>query len=120
VAALEAVLIRLRSTLQDDGEVEGNRPARPPEVELWVEVVARAIEDLAYYFSGNHTDSKLARRAARWLFSPLYDKDLLLVCDMAEMQVADVRAVAKRRWLEKVPEDWKIVQNALWEEVLKS
>lgn len=109
--------IRLRSTVQDDGEASPHD--QPPEVGLWVEVIARAVGDLSYYFSANSTDNRLAKKAARWLFSPIYDKDLLMVCDMADMSVSGVRDVAKKRWLERVPEDWKGVQNALWEEVLK-
>ena len=110
-------MVRPRSTMQDEGAA--NRPHDPPEVELWCEVIGRAIDDLAYWFSLNYTDSRVARKAARWLFSPLYAEELAQVCEFAGTEVSDVRRHAKARWMEKVKPGEEQIAHAVWEEVLK-
>ena len=107
-------MVRPRSTMQDEGAA--NRPHDPPEVELWCEVIGRAIDDLCYWFSSNHTDSRMARKAARWLFSPLYDADLLLVCEFAGTEIETVRKHAKVCWAQKVSRENEEIAAIIWKE----
>ena len=95
---------------------EGNRPEDPPEVELWCEVIGQAVNDLCYWFSLNRTDSKLARRAARWLYSPLYEEEIALVCEFAGTEVEVVRRHAKICWAQKVPRGDEEIASIIWRE----
>jgi hypothetical protein len=107
-----------RRVLELDGG-EGNRPDEPPEVELWVEVVARAVADLGMWFYVDKYSRKQSRFAARWLFGPMHRKDFLLVCEYACLCPVRVEESARRLWLSKVPVDWTVVQNELWKEVVR-
>lgn len=84
---------------------------------LWNEVIARAINDFAHWFTTNHTDRRLSRSARAWLFGGLHVTDFRMVCEMAGIEPDVVRRIAHTLWLTKVPEDLKIMQNALWKEV---
>jgi hypothetical protein len=110
--------VRLRSTLQDEGEV--SLPAPPPERELWEEVALQAVRDIGGWFAFDKWTKREARKAARWLFSPIFEKDFFEVCEMGDNCPQRIRDLAKRAWLERLPEEWKAVQNALWEEVIKT
>jgi hypothetical protein len=117
VAALEAG-VRLRAYAVDGGE--GQHPGEPPEVALWGEVVARAVEDLSFWFNLDKNDRKLAIKSARWLFNPIHDADFVTVCAFANLDPLTVRQIARRRWEERVKPEYAELSNAVWNmEVLK-
>ena len=108
-------MMRLRHFQQDGGE--GNRPADPPEVELWSEVVQQAVYDLRLWFNQCIYDRKAARKAARWLFSPIHQGDFYTVCDWAQVCPHQTRERARRVWMEKIDSD-EVAQRVaaeIWE-----
>ena len=99
--------------------IDQQRAHDPPEVALWGEVVARAVQDIGLWFYVNKYDRKYARMAARWIFSPIHQHDYFMACECAGLCPEATREVAKRLWLSKVPVDWTMVQNELWKEVTR-
>lgn len=91
------------------------------EQDLWVAVVAQAIRDLAWWNHGESEERDLARNAAAWFFNERHAESFLAVCEHASLDPDYIRAVAKRRWMERVSPEWQDVANAIWEiEVIKS
>ena len=101
---------------------EGNRPADPPEVDLWGEVVARAVQDMGLWFAVNKYDTKWSRMAARWLFSPIHRRDYFMACEFAGLCPEQTRALARRVWFDKINKDEvsQAIGKEIWEkEVVK-
>lgn len=89
-----------------------------PEHALWVEVVIRAVQDVGLWWALEREDRAAAREALRWLFHPHSELALYDVCSMAGIDPPQARKLAKELWMEKLPQDYKDVANALWAEAV--
>lgn len=96
-------------------------PLTEPEQDLWEAVVERAVDDVSLWFAQEKWQRKESRRAARWIYSTLFQRDFLLCCEMADMDPDQVRRWAKSKWALCIRPDLREVAAVIWEkEVLKS
>ena len=91
--------------------------AETPEQALWTAVVIRAAQDVGLWWDAEPSNREAAREAVRWLFHPLHEGPLEEVCGYAHVDVGTLRRAAKDLWMEKLPEDYQPMRNALWAEV---
>lgn len=70
-----------------------------PEIEMWINVVARAMLDLGIQPAGDdkkvREGEKIRREAAHWIFGDLYAEDFELACQYAGLDPTWVRRLAK-------------------------